>query len=184
VVPDALPATQIGERFLATRLWLRSNAVYIESKQLVGYLFLAPNGLAREFHPCPMLRVDRKSWAPSRMTRLTRLESPESVATTTNVAPVLPLMTETDSELQGLLPQMSPPSALSTSLVSISSAEHRDGGRRAAALAPTNSIKDSNFYLPTIEKKRILFRVCPRLQHLVGHLWAMVRADANWRCRG
>jgi hypothetical protein len=24
----------------------------------------------------------------------------------------------------------------------------------------------------------------PDLQHLVGHLWAMVRAVANWRCRG
>jgi len=30
---------------------------------------------------------------------------PESVATVTNLAPVLPLMTETDSELQSLLPQ-------------------------------------------------------------------------------
>ncbi len=45
------------------------------------------------------MRVDRKSWAPSKMTRLTRLECPESVATVTNLAPVLPLMTETDAQL-------------------------------------------------------------------------------------
>jgi hypothetical protein len=66
---------------------------------------LAPNGLARQFRPGPVLKVDRKSWAPSRMTRLIRLGSPESIATVTNLAPVLPLMTETDSELQSLLPQ-------------------------------------------------------------------------------
>jgi hypothetical protein len=52
-----------------------------------------------------VLKVDRKSWAPSRMTRLIRLESPESIATVTNLVPGLSLMTETDSELQGLLPQ-------------------------------------------------------------------------------
>jgi hypothetical protein len=34
------------------------------------------------------------------MTRLTRLECPESVATVTNLAPVLPLMTETDASLR------------------------------------------------------------------------------------
>jgi hypothetical protein len=48
---------------------------------------------------------DRKSWAPSRMTRFIRLESPESVARVTNLAPVLPLMTETNSEIESLLPQ-------------------------------------------------------------------------------
>jgi hypothetical protein len=37
------------------------------------------------------------------MTRLIRLESPESIATVTNLAPGLPLMTETDAELQGCL---------------------------------------------------------------------------------
>jgi hypothetical protein len=36
------------------------------------------------------------------MTRLIRLGSPESFATVTNLAPVLPLMTETDSEFQSL----------------------------------------------------------------------------------
>jgi hypothetical protein len=36
---------------------------------------------------------------------LIRLESPESIAMFTNLAAVLPLMTETDSELQSLLPQ-------------------------------------------------------------------------------
>jgi hypothetical protein len=66
---------------------------------------MAPNGLAREFRPGPVLKVDWKSWAPSKMTRLFQLESPESIATVTNLAPVLPLMTETDSELQSLLPQ-------------------------------------------------------------------------------
>jgi hypothetical protein len=66
---------------------------------------MAPIGLAREFRPCPVLKVDRKPWAQSRMTRLIRLESPKSVATVTNLAPVLPLMTETDSKLQSLLPQ-------------------------------------------------------------------------------
>jgi hypothetical protein len=66
---------------------------------------LAPNGLAREFRLGPVLKVDQKSWAPSRMTRLIRLESPESIAMFTNLAAVLPLMTETDSELQSLLPQ-------------------------------------------------------------------------------
>jgi hypothetical protein len=36
---------------------------------------------------------------------MTRLESPETVATVTSLAPVLPLMTESDSELWGPLPQ-------------------------------------------------------------------------------
>ena len=48
-----------------------------------------------------MLKVDRKSLPPSRMTRLIRLQSPEPAATVTNLATILPLMTETDSELQG-----------------------------------------------------------------------------------
>ena len=61
--------------------------------------------IVRAISPRLVLKVDRKSWPPSRMTRLTRLESLGSVATVTNFAPVLPLMTETDSELQGLLPQ-------------------------------------------------------------------------------
>ena len=33
---------------------------------------LAPNGPAREFRPAPVSKVDQKSWAPSRMTRLNR----------------------------------------------------------------------------------------------------------------
>jgi hypothetical protein len=61
--------------------------------------------VAREFHPGSVVKVDWKSWAPSKTTRLVRLVSPESVATATNLAPVLPVMTETDSELQCLLPQ-------------------------------------------------------------------------------
>ena len=66
---------------------------------------MAPNGLARQFRPGPVWKVDRKSWAPSRMTILIRLESPESIAAATNLALALPLMTETNPELQGLLPQ-------------------------------------------------------------------------------
>ena len=81
--------------------------LHAERHEAVAQRFrpLAPNGLPREFRPGPMLRVDRKSWAPPRITRWTRPESREAVATVANLAPVLPLMTETDSELQGLLPQ-------------------------------------------------------------------------------
>jgi hypothetical protein len=50
-------------------------------------------------------RVLRQSWAPCKITGLIRLESPKSVAKVTNLAPVLPLMTETNSELQSLLSQ-------------------------------------------------------------------------------
>ena len=41
----------------------------------------------------------------NKVLNLTRIESPESVAPVTNLAPVLPLMTETDAQLQGLLSQ-------------------------------------------------------------------------------
>ena len=52
-------------------------------------LLVAPNGLARQFRPGPVLKIDRKSWAPSRMTRLIRLGSPESIATVTPARPDL-----------------------------------------------------------------------------------------------
>jgi hypothetical protein len=42
---------------------------------------------------------------PSRMTGLIRVETPDPAATVTNLTTVSPLMTETDPELQGLLPQ-------------------------------------------------------------------------------
>src|SRR6266478_2834139 len=74
-------------------------------RRIVGCPPLAPNGLARQFRPGPVLKVDRKPRAPAIMTRLIRLVGPESIATVTNLAPALPLMTETNSELQGLLPQ-------------------------------------------------------------------------------
>jgi hypothetical protein len=68
-------------------------------------LLLAPNGPARAFRRGLLSAVLRQSWAPCKITALIRLESPKSVARVTNLAPVLPLMTETNSELQSLLSQ-------------------------------------------------------------------------------
>ena len=106
-----LTTPQFSGRELSTAITILSPGYrYLRScSRAAGWsaatLCLGTEGDSLATAPGPVLKVDRKSWAPSRMTRLIRLESPKSIATVTNLAPVLPLMTRTNSELQSLLPQ-------------------------------------------------------------------------------